>query len=425
MRIGVYGNNLNVGYFFAREFVRHGHQAVLFRFDEPFPQDRPEWWLDGDVDRTLIREFGKAMEVWSWLPLTASRRVRELFRAARQCDALVFMQDGPALFAGLSHPNKVFVSQGGDLQNFPFALEQYLNRSAALSVLSRAQRAAIGGPVVGRGSFVRATLDGFRSVRKHALRQVRQRRGLRQCRAWVCTPNQSDLVQRLGYDMSRVTYLPLPYFGELNPGDAVDPELMRRYLPYDLVFVHPTRQMFLSLDGNPYLKGNDKLIEGFARFLKRTTARIRLLLVRKGRPADIAESERRIRDLQLAPHVEWFDEMSNTLLKKLYRLPNAVVCDQFDPSTGYLGAIGREASVFGCPVITCFEPGNALFFGADLPGHVFPAKSAEDIEHAMHVLASAGTEEQDALRASAKSWSQRHLLPDSLIPRYLDVLNAS
>jgi hypothetical protein len=130
-----------------------------------------------------------------------------------------------------------------------------------------------------------------------------------------------------------------------------------------------------------------------------------------------------VRDLQIDRHVEWLDEMSHALLSRLYRLPNAVVCDQFDASTGYLGSIGREASVFGCPLITCFEPYNTLFFGSDVPRHVFPAKTASDIESAMHALAAAGPHGQRALRASAKAWASRQLSPERLIPKFIALLS--
>jgi hypothetical protein len=132
--------------------------------------------------------------------------------------------------------------------------------------------------------------------------------------------------------------------------------------------------------------------------------------------------ERRIEAMQVGAHVEWFDEMSNTMLRKLYQLPNVIVCDQYDSSTGYLGAIGREASMFGCPLISCFEPYNRLFFGNDLPEHVFPARTAADVEAAMHALVSAGSARRRMMRAAAVAWSARNLSPQSLIPKFVDVL---
>jgi hypothetical protein len=132
--------------------------------------------------------------------------------------------------------------------------------------------------------------------------------------------------------------------------------------------------------------------------------------------------ERRVRELQVVDHVEWFDEMSNSLLRKLYQLPQVVVCDQFDPSTGYLGAIGREASVFGCPLITSFERYNERFFGRDIPPHVFPATTTLDIERAMHALVSAGVHGRCVMRAEARAWSVRNLLPGALIPKFIEIV---
>ena len=80
-------------------------------------------------------------------------------------------------------------------------------------------------------------------------------------------------------------------------------------------------------------------IEGFGRFLKTTQARVRLLpSERDGLPTSLRRASHR--GLQHCGHVEWIDEMSNTLLRRLYQLSNTVVCDQFDLPPGYLGSIG-------------------------------------------------------------------------------------
>lgn len=420
MRIGIYGNNLNIGYFFAREFAGRGHDAKLYYFHEEHAQDRPEWWLDEDVDRSLLIDFGADADVSKWHPLRASERIRQLYALASRCDVLLLLQDGPALFSELDHPNKVFLSVGGDLQNFPFALQQYLNiRTLRTFALDRPKQAT-----AGRQSSRTSILgSGARAIQKHALRQWRQRKGLRQCRRWICAPNQESLIKRLKYDMASVAFLPFPYFGpvEFSPRDAA---LARSYAGYDVVFIHPTRQLFLPLDDNPYRKDNDKLIDGFDALIKDGTPRVRLLLVRKGRAADLDAMERMIEEKNLSEHVEWIDEIPNPKLRQYYLLENSVICDQYNSNLGYLGAIGREASCHGCPVITGFTPKNALYFGEDLPPHVYPALSAAEVEAAMRTYWKLSQDERRQLRLGARAWAKRQLTPESLIPRYLEVISA-
>lgn len=425
MKLAIYGNNLNVGYFFARSFRQLGVDAKLLYVEERLPQDRPGWWIkDEELDRACLIDVGKPFDIARLRSLASDPRIAELYALASTFDVILFMQDGPAIFSELPHPAKVFMSQGGDLQNMPFALDQYLNFKTMLSVLRGQQK--FGGR---QASGERAPVSTFSKLRnalalfkKHMLRQLRQRRGLRQCARWICQPNQIELIERLSYPLDNVSFLPLPHF--LDPAQDADPELECRYGGYDIVFLHPTRQLFLPLDRNPYMKGNDKLLRGYADFISTAKLKTRLILVRKGRAGDLAAADDLIREVGLTEHIEWLEDMPNTQLRRFYLLENCVVCDQYESALGYLGAIGREASIHGCPLVTTFEPHNRLLYGDDLPPHVFPAKSVEEIREAMVQIAALTPAERSALRREGKDWALRNHAPSVLVPKYLDVLQS-
>ena len=136
MKIAFYGNNLNLGYFFVEAFRDAGHDAVLLQFPSVKNQDDPEWWLEGETDATLMRRFGVMPDLGSLKSLSAQPVIQELYAYLKSFDAICMMQEGPAIFSELDHPNMLFISQGGDLQNLPFGLSQYFSLRTVMSVLT-------------------------------------------------------------------------------------------------------------------------------------------------------------------------------------------------------------------------------------------------------------------------------------------------
>jgi glycosyltransferase involved in cell wall biosynthesis len=206
--------------------------------------------------------------------------------------------------------------------------------------------------------------------------------------------------------------------------DDLTRKLLQEYRQYDLVFLHPTRQYYLQEDNDVFLKGNDKLTHAFAQFVGETSRRVKLLLVRKGRRHDIRQTEKLIVKLRIEHAVEWLPEMPNKVMRAYYRLPQVVVCDQYNPLVAVLGNIGREASYFGRPLITAFRPWNRLRYGEDVPEHVLAAESTEQILEAMRNVSMMTADQRDVLSRSASAWFARNHAERGVIQSWIDMLSS-
>jgi glycosyltransferase involved in cell wall biosynthesis len=267
--------------------------------------------------------------------------------------------------------------------------------------------------------------DYIKEVLRSARLQARQRKGLQQCAALICAPHQKLLIDRLQLDHNKVHYLSFPMdasvLAEVDRHEVS--RLQEKYGDVDILFFHPTRQFYIRESSDRFLKDNDKLLYAYARFLGKTTKRVKLLLVLKGREGDIAYSQRLIREMNLEGDVEWLPEMPNKRLRAYYTLNQVVLCDQYSPHLAILGNTGREATFYGRPIISAFAEWNRAYYGQDLPMHVFPAQTVDEIVSAMGKVASLSPEEREELSNGAVQWFRRNLDSQSLLPKYMDLFS--
>jgi glycosyltransferase involved in cell wall biosynthesis len=222
-----------------------------------------------------------------------------------------------------------------------------------------------------------------------------------------------------------ITDLPIPMDADLlsTAKSAGIEALLERLSGYRLVFFHPTRQLYLPIHGTRFRKGNDRLIRAFARLVgKRAPQGVRLVLVRKGRAQDMAESERLIRALGIEDHCEWVPEMENKQLRAVMALPNVVVCDQFDENIAALGNIGRETCFFGRMLITAFSELSATGFRS-LPPNLVSATTEDDIAGALEHVYDLPEARRAEACAGAKAWFMENLDWRRVVPRYVELLH--
>jgi glycosyltransferase involved in cell wall biosynthesis len=409
--VAFYGNNLDVGYRFVRCLSRQGWKARLFCIRYPTKQEYHEWWSNEPLDEALISHIDVAdFGLYRLGRLTRSPEIRDLYDKVRQFDVLIVTENGPALFSELIDVPKIFFSFGSDLQTLPFLL-----RTKA-DLRGRAMRSLSG--------FGKAWREWLELV-GYIFQQSRQRRGIRQACRLICSTHQLPLTKRLSVPRSQVELsLNIPMNADMLADVPAD-EIARaraRYGSYDVVFFHPTRHLYLPLDGDAFLKDNHKLLHAYARFARETRLRVRLLLIRKGRPQDLAESEQIIARLGIADCIEWLPEMSNRALRALYSLENVVVCDQFNPNIAMLGSIGRETSFYGRPLITAFGEHNKEAYAHDWPPHVYAAATVDSIVEALRSVASLSNDERRALAVGACEWFRRNLDERALMPKYMHLI---
>jgi glycosyltransferase involved in cell wall biosynthesis len=433
MRVAFFGNNLNAGFNFVRALRELGTEAELFFIPSEHRQDRPDWWDAQSTPRCAwvhtLDDFDAASEepfasLGGDAPLVTHAPVRRLYDALRGYDLVVASENGPALLSEFDATPKVFLSFGFDLQVLPFYVSIYC-RPAITSIVREHWRRMLNGQRSLRDlrNDLRDYVNGL--GRRYYRVQQRQRRGIRQCAVVLCAPYQRRLARRIGVPGRRITHLPLlpmdpRQLAEVDEGLVA--ELRRRYVDADLLLLHPTRQFYRRENGNRFLKDNDKLLRAFARFVHGTQRRVRLVLVEKGR--DLDDARRLIRELALAASVEWIPELPNYRLRAYYRLPQLVVCDQFNPQLASLGNIGREASFFGRPLVTAFGADNAIVYPGDPPPHVFPAQTEAQVLASLQRVAALSPGDREAMGLAARAWFHRHFDSANAVPRYLEVLRA-
>jgi hypothetical protein len=426
MKAAFYGNNLNFGYFFVRMLRQRGLDATLICPEYRYEQEQHQWWTDEAIEADWVYPV-PSVPVGRLFPLKSLEVVRELYRRFESYDVLLLMEEGPALFSELpTGPAKIFVSQGFDLTHLPFYLSHYLSLARALRFYAENFKWAARGDLRALYSILRS-LDRFpREVPRRAAIQRRQRRGLTQCAWSVCGPQHVRLVDKIGLDRDTVRFLPLPMDTDVlaEVDEKAVARLRRDYAGYDLVFFHPTRHYYLREDNDIFLKDNDKLLDAYACFLREAKKPVKLLLVRKGREHDLRQSERLVAELQIEDAVEWLPEMPNKTLRAFYQLPQSIVCDQFSPHLAVLGNIGREASYFGRPLITAFRSWNELRYGEDLPEHVFPAQTRDEILAAMRTLAAMTPDQRESLSQAGTAWFFRNHAQQNVMNRWIELITS-
>jgi glycosyltransferase involved in cell wall biosynthesis len=142
-----------------------------------------------------------------------------------------------------------------------------------------------------------------------------------------------------------------------------DVKLADRYKSYNVVYFMIARHSWKSVWND--MKGNDKFIRSFARFVKERRPNALYVTIEKGN--DVGASKQLIEELGIAKNVEWIKEMNKDGIRAYNSLTNVVVVDQFwhdkwfvrypedrqKPRIGF-GSGSIEALAASRPLITTF-----------------------------------------------------------------------
>lgn len=196
---------------------------------------------------------------------------------------------------------------------------------------------------------------------------------------FIQLPDTIASAERLG--LRKWHYLPTPINTEFwRPGHESDDRDAFR------VFA-PTRHHWK-------IKGNDKLIRGFARFAKGNT-KARLILTRTGpdweRAADLC------RELGIANKVEWRGFLAPEEMRECVWDARAVA-DDFNIHS--LSKIALEAMAAGIPAIASLDRGPQNAMGIDPP--VLDARTPEEIESRLRDV------EGGRIHDNTQGWVRKH-----------------
>ena len=333
MKIALYGNTANNFFAVARALRRtSGIDAHLY-IDEgagwaQLPENEDPSLRDGDPDwihRGPYRTV--ASRLWPGL----SPLARELGRY----DLVILSAHGVQL-APFVRSRTVFYTTGGDITVAPFPLRFVRGRKGIASRIAL----LVGG--------------------------IWQRRGIASVsQIWTqpFAPFQTAL-RRLGVPPEKVVsaYFPIMIDTSLYRSDPAatrlpDPDIRHLVDEHDFILFHPSR---LMIDAAPALvdagqwKGNDRLIEGFARFAAANPqARPALVMVDGSLSPDRAAAKQLVASLGIEPRVRWLQPpheygFERAQLLPLYSIADAVA-DDF--GVGWFGSVVVEGLSMGRPVL--------------------------------------------------------------------------
>lgn len=174
-----------------------------------------------------------------------------------------------------------------------------------------------------------------------------------------------------------------------------------------LLFFSPARHVW-------DIKGNDKLIRGFAKYLAKRRRNARLILTNWGLPEDLVRSRQLIRKLGIADAIEWVNPLSKPRLIQIYQNADATF-DQY--VIGGYGTAGPEAMACGSPLVTYFRPyWNLKCYGELAP--VLNAFTDDEIAQRMMEL----EDEETRLRhgKAGREYVLKHHAPQVLAKRYVE-----
>ena len=305
MKIHLYGNVLNNGYYLALILRKLGYEAVLFLdFESPFSQDYP-WWENSNLNETNLPNW---IRLYRFKPnfFILGLNERKLISDFGKADVALVCGYGPIIAAKAKIPF-VFYSYGGDLNiaDTYRGLKKVVNQLVLLKRPSGIlQYPSIG--LLQRFYLRKASFIGIGMGYQHA---------------YLKALGLTDKFAKIRFSIN------LDNFQFIS-----DEKLELEYTKYDRVFFMISRHTWANLWGDA-TKGNDKFIKSFAKYVSNYSPNVKLILIEKG--PDVHLSKSLIRKLNIEKYVVWISEMNKDGIKKYLALKNFIGVDQFSNNSWY------------------------------------------------------------------------------------------
>jgi glycosyltransferase involved in cell wall biosynthesis len=209
----------------------------------------------------------------------------------------------------------------------------------------------------------------------------------------ITNPDNREAAERAG--IRNYSFCPHPVDDALFfPGDE---SALRRRLQEEhgaeTLLLAPARQ-------NWRLKGNDKMLRGFASALDRGLDAVLLI---PGWGQEVARSKALCRSLGIGARVAWLAPMPEALLARHYRAVDLVL-DQFE--LGVFGLIAPKAMACGATVLTSYERRHHGWCFAEDPPLV--ACSASDEIAAAIIRLAGDAAARREIGVASRRWIERH-----------------
>ena len=340
MKVFLYGNTLNISYYFTLFLRAKGIDAEMYLDNtSPHGHDYP-WWEDAALRPDNLPPWIHYYKTRPFF-LLPNRKVKKMIRDFGKCDVALVFCNGPIVAMKAKVPF-LFFSIGSDLNGIDTKDELKSIYHGNMGLNQKLRRLV--------------KIISYTPLQKKAILHYASRIGVAMGYQW------NPYIKKFGLE-SKTFRTRMPYDTE-KYATATDKKLFERYKQYDLVFLLISRHSWKKLYND--IKGNDKFLKAYARFVKNYNPNARLLLLKKG--IDFKESEKLVNELGLNDNVEWLEMMDKDGVRAFESLPNLVVADQFwhdewfkrftedkdAPKIGF-GFAGIEAMAAGRPLITAFK----------------------------------------------------------------------
>lgn len=354
MRVAVLGNLANVGANFVTFLRRKGIAADLianaaeFRSIEPNQLRHIEPFLVHSNSHIIALARGIVAQ---FLPRSIARPISLLF----QYDVIVAMSSYNQ-YAGFIRLPFIALATGSDLREECYKKEGFFYRR------------------------------GFRKS-KVVLSWLFDKRGLQ----------QAEMLR-----LAQLKFFRFPVdCGYYCPGDGSG----ERYSEHNFVVFYPTRNDWIIDDTRRWkdgLKGNDKLVKGFALFLQKVESRIKplLILMKTGKDADATKGL--VNELGIESHVVYLDRLSEQ--ERIRTIQSAdVVADHF--CAGSFGGTFVEVMACGKPLIHFLQEDN-INLAYPEPPPILNAYTPEEI--CGRLLQCTDEKQRVELGRKSREWAVRY-----------------
>jgi len=337
MKVFTYGNTLNNSYYLTKFLRDKGIDAEMFLDNSSkYGQDYP-WWEDTHLTPDTLPDW---IHYYPFKPnfLFPNKEFKKMIVEFSKCDVALVSGWGPIVASSAKVPF-FFFSHGADIY-VTFLIEKI--KKAIRDVFHFQKPSGIKSALLLGGKQRKAihNADRIGILMGHQINNYVKKMGLL---------NKMVLI-RLAWDIEKY-----------KPQNS--PEMEEKYNKFELVYFMSTRHSWKSVWDD--LKGNDKFIRAFARFVKVKKPNVKLVCVRKGQ--DVSASIKLITSLEIENYVEWIDEINKDGIRAYNSLSNVIIVDQFwhdewikkfkedihYPRVGF-GATGIEALCASKPLISLF-----------------------------------------------------------------------
>ena len=221
-------------------------------------------------------------------------------------------------------------------------------------------------------------------------------------------------VSFLGLE-SKLVVLPIIYDCETISPENVEnnSHLIKKFKDWDLIFFAPARHI--------RLKGNDKIIHCFAKFLRDRRERALLLFTEFG--PDLVHSKRLITNLGIHENVKWIPRQTKQGLMQFMTLPRLSVIDQFGESSlpASFGGVGRDALALEAVLITHVTMDGIKRLHGTEPPILWTDHSEESIYNRMVEFAQMSEHERQIVGQRGRKWMIAEHHYETLLPRYFEL----